>query len=461
MREGARAILEQIGLTIANRRQSLQPFQLAEYRAAKNWLRRYRQRPEATNIDKVKGYLEAFFHLCNVTDWESACQVATTGVEGNEGEELHRLLFVWGYYLEQKQLYRALLHRVSPEMDLICLNGLGSLHDVLGDYARAIACQQQMLALAQSLGQVAAQGTALGGLGSAYLSLGEYDRAIAHYQQHLEMARETGALASVGVALGNLGNAYRIVEAYDLAQDCLKERLGVARSLSDLKGEGDGLCNLGSLYSVLGKRAMAKRVLRRAVEIAKAEGHRLGLVRALGNLGLVQVEIGAQVQAVECFEQALVVAREIGDREGERLAVVQLGALCQKLSEYERAFRYQQAALGFVVDGVERAALLLNLGTACREMGRWESAVGFYQALQTTAVLMEEDVPEKRLLEMMAFYCLALVYRELGKVSLAFRCCRAALDLSHESVAPLIDKCLALQSELGLLLLASEQSRDE
>ena len=70
------SVLERVGSAISQRQwigaeaqtQWLQPYQLAEYRAARNWLRRYRPRGDATNLEKVKGQLEAFAHLCNVED---------------------------------------------------------------------------------------------------------------------------------------------------------------------------------------------------------------------------------------------------------------------------------------------------------------------------------------------------------------------------------------------------------
>ena len=445
-------VLARIGTVLAERRAELQPFQLAEYKAARNWLKRYRRRQTADNLERVKGYLEAFFHLCNLADWESAYQVVMLPVVETGDEELHKQLFDWGYYEELRGVYEALQGQLSPEIDLICLGGLGSLSDVLGAYERAIALQQQALALAQALNRVAAQGTALGCLGNAYLSLGESARAAAYYRQHLKLARADGQPGSASIALGNLGNVYRILKDYDLAYQCLRERLEIARSLRDLKGEADGLCNLGSLYWVQEKLPTAERALRQAVEITQRQGYRLGACRSLGNLGLVYAADNRQGRAVECFEQSLQIARALKDREGQRLAIVQLGALCQKLSDYERAFYYQQAALGFAVDEVEVAALLLNLGTSCREMGRWDEAVSFYQELITTAFLMGAAVSERRLLQMMGFYCLALIYREKGDLRVAFGYCRRALDFSDESVAPLIDKCLDLQKALGLAL---------
>ena len=35
-------------------------------RAIINWLSRYQPTPEATNLDQVKGYIEAFHHLCAI-----------------------------------------------------------------------------------------------------------------------------------------------------------------------------------------------------------------------------------------------------------------------------------------------------------------------------------------------------------------------------------------------------------
>ena len=448
------AVLSKISSAIASRHQGLQPFQLSEYKAARNWLRRYRYGQNADNFERVRGYLEAFFHLCNAADWQCAHQVVMVSVAETGTEELHRQLFAWGYYNEQQSLYAALLGKVSPEVDLICLSGLGSLQDVAGEYAQAISLHRQALALAEDLESIAVQGTALGGLGNAYLSLGQYERAITYYQQHLELARASGEPASIGVALGNLGNVYRIQTAYDLAGQCLQERLKIARSIQDLKGEADGLCNLGSLYYVQQKLLAAETVLQQAVEVSQQQGYRLVACRSFGNLGLVYVAGEQQVRAVGCFEQALQLARDIEDREGQRLAITQLGALYQKLNDYGRAFRYQREALSFVIDEVEVAALLLNLGTSCREMKRWDEAVSFYQELITTAFLMAASVPERRLLQMMGFYCLGLIYREKGELRVAFRYCRRALDFSHESVAPLIDRCLNLQKELGMALFA-------
>lgn len=304
-------ILDSISAAIATRRPQLQPYQLAEYHAARNWLRRYRPGEIQDNLTRVKGYLEAFYHLCEVADWASAHQVAFAQVEGDDSQELHELLFIWGYYCEQRQLHDGLLHRVDPDVDLVCLSSLGSLHDVRGDYHQAIKYHQQALNLAVEVGSPQAKGTALGNLGNAYLSLGEPQQAIDYYQQHLVIAQAMGNRQSMGIALGNLGNAYRIVEAYNQAIDCIQQRIEIAETIGDRRGEGDGYSNLGSVYLLQGRREEAIAVLQKAIAIAQAIGHRLGACRAHGNLGLVFAAVPDEIRAIECFEQALTLATAI------------------------------------------------------------------------------------------------------------------------------------------------------
>lgn len=69
MSDGKQAVLERIRVAVSQtecsedkaQQQIFQPYQLAEYRAARNWLKRYRPPGEATPLEQVKGYLEAFF----------------------------------------------------------------------------------------------------------------------------------------------------------------------------------------------------------------------------------------------------------------------------------------------------------------------------------------------------------------------------------------------------------------
>lgn len=443
------SIDEQVEAKIATRRPHLHPAQMAEYKAARNWLRRYRPVDES-NLAQVKGYLEAFYHLSQVEDWENAQAIAFMRSLISEDRELHEQLFVWGYYQQQLKVYSTLLHQIDEAVDLVCLSGLGNLEDVWGNFNRAIEYHHQALILAKNLGSEEAKGAALGSLGNAYLSLKNFDWALNCYQQQLDLAEVSGRQRSVGVALGGLSNAYRAVDAHGLALDTARRRIEIAQSIGDRQGEGDGYCSMGSTYLVQGQLAEALTALHQAMIIAQSIGHRLGECRALGNLGLVYKALSRDDAAIDCLERTLALANNIEDREGQQLAIVQLEELQRRRQNIVQAVCYQQLARAFVSEPLERATLLLNLGASCRALGQLEEAIDVYQELLTVVELLDEAEVEQRLLQMMGLYCLALVYQGEGEVKRAWHYCQSALGLSDESVGPLVEKCLDLQKTLAL-----------
>ena len=445
------SIYRQVEATISTRRSGLKAYQLAEYKAAKNWLRLYRPVDES-NLAQVTGYLEAFYHLSQVEDWENAQAIAFLKSPVSNNQELHKQLFVWGYYRQQQKVYHALCHRIDGTVDLLCLNGLGNLEDVWGNFNQAIEYHQYALALAQVLGSEEARSTALGSLGNAYLSIKNFERAIDCYQQQLNLAESLEQQRLVGVALGGLSNAYRSIEAYGLALDVAWRRIEVAQSMGDRQGEGDGYCSLGSVYLVQGELDKALTVLEKAVSIAQSIGHRLGECRALGNLGLVFRALSRDDAAIDCLERTLALANKLEDREGQQLAILQLEALQRRRQDTVNSMRYQQLAREFVSEPLERAVLLLNFGTSCRSLGQLETATDCYQELLTVVGLVDEAGDEQRLLRMMGLYCLALVCQEQGEVEQGWRYCQSALRLSNESVGALVEKCLDLQKALGMTL---------
>lgn len=57
-------ILAKLGIDIANLAATISPRELDHYIAVENWLTDYEPKSDATNIEKVSGYLEAFYHFC-------------------------------------------------------------------------------------------------------------------------------------------------------------------------------------------------------------------------------------------------------------------------------------------------------------------------------------------------------------------------------------------------------------
>lgn len=89
--------------------------QLDHYIAVENYLTEDDELPpNATNLEQISGYQEAFHHLCEVAAWEKASEILFTNLNTSTNEELHEQLSTWGYYREQTHLYNRLLDKLSP-----------------------------------------------------------------------------------------------------------------------------------------------------------------------------------------------------------------------------------------------------------------------------------------------------------------------------------------------------------
>lgn len=89
-------------------------WQAAERTAAEQWLNHYEAVPEAANLEKVRGYLEAFDHFCNVKDYQIAHKIPSQLLETKN--EIYWQLLIWGYYQELIPLHNKLLF-VAREID--------------------------------------------------------------------------------------------------------------------------------------------------------------------------------------------------------------------------------------------------------------------------------------------------------------------------------------------------------
>ncbi len=90
----------------------------------------------------------------------------------------------------------------------IAIGNLGNVHQALGDFQKAISCQERALALMKQLGSHAGVGRALGNLGLTYSDMGEFAKALSYMEQSLALREKIGDRAGVAATLGNIGGVY-------------------------------------------------------------------------------------------------------------------------------------------------------------------------------------------------------------------------------------------------------------
>lgn len=141
----------------------------------------------------------------------------------------------------------------------------------------------------------------------------------------------------------------------DLAAICA--RLGhydeaVAHLTHCLKVEGSAavtgraLTILGTVYAQLGQYESATRHLHEAVALAGKTGDSLNEARAFGNLGFIHEQRGELDDALRCYGQCLTSAQDIGDRTSEAISLHNLGDVYRALGRFEEARDHLHRSLG-------------------------------------------------------------------------------------------------------------------
>jgi tetratricopeptide (TPR) repeat protein len=304
--------------------------QSSEWRNAHNtaatmWQTAYEPEPDAPNLEKVRGYLEAFHHLSQLEDWKGASEILFIRLDTPMKEELHNLLGLWCYYPEQMELYNKLLGKLARKGEAFCLGNLGNAYNFLEDYHQALEYHQKNLAIVRELGEHSLEGRTLNNLGITYNGLGEYHKAIESLEQCLAIVRERSdpSIEDIeGRALNNLGIAYNALGEYHKAIESLEQCLVIVRERSDREAEG----------------------------------------RALGNLGNAYYFLEEYDQVIEYYQPHLVIARSIDDRAGEGTTLCNLAKLHQKLGHRDLAVRYCNQALAIATE------LYIPLAKECQEL---------------------------------------------------------------------------------------------
>jgi tetratricopeptide (TPR) repeat protein len=358
-------------------------WELSNYSAVEWWLADYKPKPSDTNLEKVRGYLEAFYHFCAVEDWHRGSLIIFTRLNNFTNQCLDKQLGNWGYYREQLDFYSKLLGKFffEPELDAMFLIGMGFSYNELGEYEKALDCSQKCLEIAQKTKLSGWEINALVTMGSTYYYLGDMSNAIKYHQKSLALGQK-GENHYVMSALLGLANAYQELGDYRKAIESGQQALEIAQEIKDRHAEGTVLGNMGSSYHCLGKPNKAIECHQKSLKIARETQSRRIEITALGNLSLDYCLIGKYSQAIEHSLQALEISKEIQNLSGEELALASLGAVYEYIKNYPESIKYYNQSLIIatqVQDRRRQGKLLFNLGNVYCQVKIFNKALDCYQ----------------------------------------------------------------------------------
>ena len=326
------------------------PWKRNRYRAVVNWLMKYKPLSDVTNIEKVKGLLESFYHFSEVEEveaWNQALKILVINITHPENEQLHNQLFTWGYYRNLLELYKRFLEHLAnihPYYQTIFLYGMGKVYYAQGYRKKASEYYQQALELARTLPDFQQESAILNSLGLVYLYLRNHFQSINYTWQSLVIAWKNHNYQGQAIALNSLGLVFCQKGKYSKAIKYLQESLRILRQSYNPSYEGRVLGSLAQAYGGLENYEKAIEYQQQHLTLMQTTQDRAGEGEALFNLATTLAICKRDSEALKCFQECLEICREIGNRLIEVYVLLNLTAFYQRLGNKDLVRKYCQQA---------------------------------------------------------------------------------------------------------------------
>jgi len=186
-----------------------------------------------------------------------------------------------------------------------------NIHWSLTDYPASIAAHQELIGLAEKIGNRYFVGRAHLGMGVIYAESQQKPKARLEAEAALRIATELGDREFQADCLNNLGNNYRGAGELDRARAAHERALAIRTQLGSRRAMADSLINLGEVERVRGDYPAALDYARRAFAIYEQLGVKRYLANTHAQFALIHRLSGRPDDALEHLRRGFVLAAEL------------------------------------------------------------------------------------------------------------------------------------------------------
>jgi predicted ATPase/uncharacterized protein HemY len=184
-----------------------------------------------------------------------------------------------------------------------------------GEFERAKAFLEEVLALTRQVDRPAWIAVALSNLAEVELEQGRYERARALFEESIEARRKCAPDLDLSSQLAGLGDVAHSLGEYEQARACYEESLAILRRQNDERHAAQRLRDLGLLACCKGDPGKAEPLLKESLMTFQEYGDKAGIGTALKGLGDVALLRAEHAAARRHYRDSLGVFREIGRRQ--------------------------------------------------------------------------------------------------------------------------------------------------
>jgi len=299
-----------------------------------------------------------------------------------------------------------------------------------GDFERGIALLAQASMLAESLGEIFAQGAILNNLALAQKHAGQTNASLDTIIKAVDLLRRAGAQAELAEALRNQGFIERELGNLDAAIQNHKDAFTVFEAINDGLGMAKVLIDMGLDYKDQSQLTAAHASFERALALL-ADYIEPGVkAHALIGLGLTSEKLHNIKCARQYYLKALKAYREAGDRENEAMTLHNLGQLFDNQQKYQIALDYYRQSLEINLEIDSKWGMISDLSSLAaiyQVTGDPEQS----RQMHEQALNLQEEIGD-RLGQVWTYIDLGILVRDAGQFNEAERYLAHALRLARE-----------------------------
>jgi len=228
----------------------------------------------------------------------------------------------------------------------------------------AIIVAQQVLAIANGIGNESGIVRAEHLLGYCYYGRNDYDLAISHFNQSLQIARKNSYDEWIALGLNRIGNVYQLKSNNSQAFEAYKEALQINQKVDNKPEIARSLVNLGSVYNLFGSYQKSIEYFLEALAIYENLNEKEGIAWTSLSIARLFKRLGLYEKAIQYAEPALIKYREIehrtGNSNGVTLSLTELGNIYFYLGQYDKAIENTKTVLEINIQHKNIQAIAAN-----------------------------------------------------------------------------------------------------
>jgi tetratricopeptide (TPR) repeat protein len=214
---------------------------------------------------------------------------------------------------ERKALLEAEKELITVEHQTSLLNRADSIV-TRGIHEGAMPLFQLALLIARDRGDKTGIATALRGIGKVHYLQGNAAKALEYFDQSLRISEELGDKQGFARTLNNIGNVHQSQARYKPALEYYERSLTISQETGDRLASGNTLNNIGVVRQEQGNYVQALEYYQKSLNTKEGIAHGVLTARTLNNMGGTYQSLGRYAQALERYEKSLTFSEEADDK---------------------------------------------------------------------------------------------------------------------------------------------------